>query len=64
MEQHSINLKNAASVVLTLEKSTSHAELFSVELKCTIDTLNSCFPQTKKPKLIELSNITKQLKKK
>ena len=33
-------LKDAASAVLAREKSTSFAELFSVELKFTIDTLN------------------------
>ena len=34
-------VKDAASAVLALGKSTSLAELFSVELKFTIDTLNS-----------------------
>lgn len=37
------HLKDAASAVLAREKSTSLADLFSVELKFTIDTLNSWF---------------------
>ena len=36
-------LKDAATAVLTREKFTSLSELFSVELKFTIDTLNSWF---------------------
>ena len=34
-------LKDAATAVLACEKSTSLAELFSVELKFTINTLNN-----------------------
>ena len=33
-------LKDAASAVLAREKATSLAELFSIELKFTVDTLN------------------------
>ena len=36
-------LIDSASAVLAREKSTSLAELFSVELKFTIDTLNAWF---------------------
>ena len=36
-------LKDAASSLLAREKSTSLADLFSIELKFTIDTLNSWF---------------------
>ena len=36
-------LKDAASAVLAREKSTSLAELFSVELKFTINTLKASF---------------------
>ena len=36
-------LKDAAFAVLAREKSTFLAELFSVELKFTIDTLNAWF---------------------
>ena len=36
-------LKDAATAVLAREKSTSLSELFSVELKFTIDTLNCWF---------------------
>ena len=35
-------LKDVASVVLASEKFTSPAELFSIELKFIIDTLNDC----------------------
>lgn len=42
-------LKDAVSAVLAREKSTSLAEIFSVELKCTIDTLDNWFSNTIKP---------------
>ena len=54
-------LKNAASAVLAREKSTSLAELFSVELKFTINTLNDCFSNTIKAKFLELNYIKKQI---
>ena len=43
-------LKDAADAGLAREKSTSLAELFSVELKFTIDTLNAWFLDTIKSK--------------
>lgn len=43
------------------EKSTSLAELFSIELKLAIDTLNAWFSNTIKPKFIELNDIKKQI---
>ena len=43
-------LKDAASAVLAREKSTFLAELFSVELKFTIDTLKAWFRKIIKPK--------------
>ena len=52
-------LKDAASAVLAHEKSTSLAELFSIELKFTIDTLNAWFPNTIKSKLFYLNDIKK-----
>ena len=54
-------LKDAATVVLASEKSTLLSELFSVELKFTIDTLNDWFSNTIKPKLLELNDIKKQM---
>ena len=52
-------LKGAASAVLAREKSTSLAELFSVKLKFTIDTLNDWFSNVIKPKFFELNDIKK-----
>ena len=46
-------LKDAASAVLVQEKSTSVAELFSVELKFTIDTLKAWFGKIIKPKFLK-----------
>ena len=43
------------------EKSTSLTELFSVELKFTIDTLNNWFLNTIKAKFLELHDIKKQM---
>ena len=54
-------LKDAATIVLACEKSTSLAELFSVELKFTMDTLNAWFSDTIKSKLYNLNDIKKQI---
>ena len=54
-------LKDAAPAVLPCEKSTSLAELFSLELKFIIDTLNNWFSNTIKTKFLELDNIKKQM---
>ena len=54
-------LKDVASALLACEKSTSFAELFSVELKVTIDTLNDWFSNVIKPKFFELNDIIKQI---
>ena len=43
-------LKDATTAVLAREKSTSLAELFSVELKFTADTLYNWFTNTIKAK--------------
>ena len=37
------------------------SEIFSVELKFTIDTLNSWFSNTIKPKFLELDELKKQI---
>ena len=50
-------LKDAASAVLAHEKSTSLAELFSVELKFTIDTLKDWFSRLTKPIFFELIQL-------
>ena len=47
--------------MLAREKSTSLAELFSVELKFTIDVLNDWFSNTIKPKFFDVNNIKKQI---
>ena len=54
-------LKDAASAVLTSEKSTSLAELFSVELKFTIDVLNDWFSNITKPKFLDVNGTKKQI---
>ena len=54
-------LKDAADAVLAREKCTSLAELFSVELKFTFDTLNDWSSNTTKPKFYELSDIKKSV---
>ena len=46
--------------VLTREKSSSLSELFSVELKSTIDTLNKSFSTIIKPRCLEEADIEKQ----
>lgn len=48
-----LQLKDAASAVLYREKCTSLAELFSIELKFTIDTLKAWFDNIK-PNFFEL----------
>ena len=52
--------KDAATTILALEKATSLAELFSAELKFTIDTLNSWFTNRIKPKFLELNDIRRK----
>ena len=54
-------MKDAASAVLAREKSISLAELFSVELKFTIDTLNDWFSRIIKPKFFDVEKIKKQV---
>ena len=54
-------LKDAATAVLAREKSTWLAELFSVELKFTTDTLNNWFSNTIKTKFLKLDDIKKQM---
>ena len=54
-------LKDAASAVLARQKSSSLAELFLVELKFTVDTLNDWFSYTIKPRFFELNDIKKQI---
>ena len=54
-------MKDAAYAVLAREKSTSLAELFSVELKFTVDTLNEWFSRIIKPRFFELEDIKKQI---
>lgn len=48
-----------AFFMLAREKCTSLSELFSVELKFTIDILNDWFSNIIKPKFFELSDIKK-----
>ena len=57
-------LKDAADAVLAREKSTLLAELFSVEIKFTVDTLNNWFSSILKPKFLEVCTIKKQAYKK
>ena len=54
-------LKDAASAVLACLKSTYLAELLSVELKFTVDTLNERFSRIIKPKFFDLDDIKKQI---
>ena len=54
-------LKDTASALLARKKSTSLAELFYVELKFTIDTLNDWFSRIIKPKFFELDDTKKQI---
>ena len=52
-----LHFKNAASAVLVCDKSTFLAELFSVELKFTVNTLNDWFSNTIKLNFFELNDI-------
>ena len=54
-------MKDAATSVLTREKSSALSELFSVDLKFTIDTLSKSFSTIIKPKLLEEADIKKQI---
>lgn len=54
-------LKDGVTTVLACKKSTSLSQLFSIELKFTIDTLTSLFKHTIKPKFVELEEIMKQI---
>ena len=54
-------LNHAASVVFAREKSKPLAELLSVELKFTIDTLNEWLFRIIKPEFFELDDIKKQI---
>ena len=47
--------------MLASGKSTSLAELFSIELKFTIDTLNTWFSNTIKRKFLDVNDIKKQV---
>ena len=47
-------LKDAASAVAFREKCTSLAEMFSVKLKFTVDTLKAWFNKIIKPKFFDL----------
>ena len=53
-------LKDTASAVLAHEKLTSLAELFSVELNFTVDTLKDWFSRIIKPKYFEIDSAEKQ----
>ena len=53
-------LKDAASAVFAREKLTSLVELFSTELKLTIDTLKAWFAKIIKPKFFEIDYAKKQ----
>ena len=57
-------LKDAADAVLARHRSTSLTELFSVELKFTIDTLNEWFSSIIKPKFLELHWLKMQVYRK
>ena len=52
-------LKDAATVNLARQKSPFLSELFSSELKFTIDTLNKWFKNVFKSKFLELNEIQK-----
>ena len=54
-------LKDTARSVLVHEKATSFAELFSVEMKFTIDTLYNWFSNRITPKFLEVSNVKKKI---
>lgn len=52
-------LTDAATAVLDRNKKTALAELFSVELNFTIDTLKEWFNRIIKPKFCELDSLEK-----
>ena len=52
-------MKDAATKVLFRQKSTSLSELFSIELKFTMDILVKWFGYTFKPNSLELGEIQK-----
>ena len=54
------HIEDAADAVLARHQSTSLAELFSVELKFFVDTLNACFNSLIKPKFLELDILKTQ----
>lgn len=54
-------LEDAASAVLAGQNQLLFSELFSVELKFTIDTLNSWFSNIINSKFLELNDIKKQI---
>ena len=54
-------LIDAATFVLSREKSTLLPELFPVELKFAVDTLNMWFKNTIKSKFLELNDIQKSI---
>ena len=53
-------LKDTASAVLSREKCTSLDELFSIEVKFTIDTLKSWHTRIMKAKFFELDSYNKK----
>ena len=53
-------LKDATTAILARGKSTSLSELFSIELKFTIDMLNKWFSKLIKQKFLELTDTKKQ----
>ena len=57
-------LKDATDAVLAREKATSLAELFSVEVRFTVDTLNEWFSTITKPKFLDADSIRKQIYRK
>ena len=54
-------LKDAATIVLEKQKSTSLSELFYIKLKFTVDTLVKWFNYVFKSKFRELREIQKQI---
>ena len=53
-------LQGSSSAVLVREETTSLAELLSVELEFTIDTLNDWFSNIINPTFLEINDIKKQ----
>ena len=54
-------MKDTATNVLIKQKSTSLSELFSVELKFTVDSLTKWFNDVFKSKFLELNEFQKQI---